>query len=681
MVGLAGRAASRCGHAAADLLAQPRPRGFPVALGRLGRDADGLRHFVVGQATEQPLLEDRRGAREGGRQSGQRGIERQRLVDGVFRQKRFDLVERDGRHAIAALDAPPGARMVDEHASHGVGDGGKERVTIGGLEMALRRQSDVRLVSECRRSERVCVALGSEALTGEAAEILVEQWHQAIERSRCSVAPCLERERHLARRVARPGDRRVVVSRHDGMVTRARAGHTAAVESHDLIASALRAASDTKHLSCAAGVRHDVAAIFGRPELFADREAIVVADRNTYAAAGADVLDSFRRAGARVDEPFIFGPDVYADDRCVRQLQAALQGTPGIPVAVGSGTINDLTKLVAHRLGRPYMAVATAASMDGYTAYGASITYKGSKQTFECPAPLAVAADLETIAKAPAGLNASGYADLLAKIAAGADWIVADAAGIEPIDPAVWQAVQGLLHDWVSSPDDVAAGDPVALRNLVNGLMMSGFAMQAARTSRPASGADHQFSHLWDMQHHTHDGVAPSHGFKVGIGTLASTALYDELFQRGLGATPVAELVARWPAADALEREVRRHFEPGELADKAVEETLAKYPDRERLRDQLERLRRAWPQLVPRLQAQLTPFQRLQEMLRRAGCPCEPEQIGISRQRLRTSYRQAYCIRRRFTVLDVAMLFGEFDTTVDALFAPDGSWGARATLA
>ena len=73
--------------------------------------------------------------------------------------------------------------------------------------------------------------------------------------------------------------------------------------------------------------------------------------------------------------------------------------------------------------------------MDGYTAFGASITHEGSKQTFDCPAPRAVMADLEVIAAAPDGMNAWGYADLLAKITAGADWIVADELGVEPIDP------------------------------------------------------------------------------------------------------------------------------------------------------------------------------------------------------------------------------------------------------
>jgi len=182
------------------------------------------------------------------------------------------------------------------------------------------------------------------------------------------------------------------------------------------------------------------------------------------------------------------------------------------------------------------LAVATAASMDGYTAFGASITHHGSKQTFDCPAPCAVLADLEVIAAAPAPMNAWGYADLLAKNVAGADWILADAAGIEPVDPDVWETVQGRLKDWISDPSGVARNDLGALANLIDGLLMSGFAMQAHQTSRPASGAEHQFSHLWDMQDHTHDGVAPSHGFKVGVGTLASAALHEDLLAHDLGA-------------------------------------------------------------------------------------------------------------------------------------------------
>jgi len=67
----------------------------------------------------------------------------------------------------------------------------------------------------------------------------------------------------------------------------------------------------------------------------------------------------------------------------VERLTASLKQHDAIPVAVGSGTINDLVKLAAHQSGRSYLCVATAASMDGYTAFGASITHQGAKQTFQ----------------------------------------------------------------------------------------------------------------------------------------------------------------------------------------------------------------------------------------------------------------------------------------------------------
>ncbi len=93
--------------------------------------------------------------------------------------------------------------------------------------------------------------------------------------------------------------------------------------------------------------------------------------------------------------------------------------------------------------------------MDGYSAFGASITRNGSKQTFSCPAPVALIADLEVIETAPAGMNASGYADLLAKVNAGADWLVADALGVERIDTTAWKMMHNRLRPWIDNPDGV----------------------------------------------------------------------------------------------------------------------------------------------------------------------------------------------------------------------------------
>src|SRR5947209_5069473 len=151
----------------------------------------------------------------------------------------------------------------------------------------------------------------------------------------------------------------------------------------ELIERALTSARDTKYLAVRGGIRHQAASAF--VQTFARQTATIVADQRTFNAAGRDVYRTFEASGPTVESPFLFGSDVYADERCVDQLRTALANCDAIPVAVGSGTINDLTKLAAHQLNRPYMVVATAASMDGYTAYGASITSHGSKQTFNCP--------------------------------------------------------------------------------------------------------------------------------------------------------------------------------------------------------------------------------------------------------------------------------------------------------
>jgi glycerol-1-phosphate dehydrogenase [NAD(P)+] len=439
------------------------------------------------------------------------------------------------------------------------------------------------------------------------------------------------------------------------------------------IPEALRAARDTRSLELGRGVLGRTPEVFRQQ--FGTKPALLVADTNTFAAAGQLVLDAFRRAGHACREPFVFTePNLYAEHQHVTALEPALSGYDAIPVAVGSGTINDLTKLAAHHAGRPYLAVATAASMDGYTAFGASIDCNGSKQTINCPAPTAVVADLDVICAAPKGMNAAGYADLLAKTTAGADWLLADALGVEAVDRMAWTIVQGGLREALANPAGVREGNLKAVRQLTEGLLLGGFAMQSAKSSRPASGAEHQFSHLWDMQHHVHEGRTPLHGFKVGIGTLAVAGLYDYLLARNLEQLDVPSCCARWPGEADCEQTVRASFSQADLTAVALQESRAKWVDAASLRRQLETLRRVWPDLKARLLQQLIPRQELKALLRAAGAPVEPEEIGISRARLRESFRQACFLRRRFTVLDLAVRCGLLQPALTGLFGPTGPW-------
>jgi glycerol-1-phosphate dehydrogenase [NAD(P)+] len=435
--------------------------------------------------------------------------------------------------------------------------------------------------------------------------------------------------------------------------------------------AALAAARETRAVELGRGVLHRVPEVF-REQFGADREAVIVSDTDTFNAAGRAVQEVLRGAGVAAQPPFIItDPDLYAEYAFIDDLDEWMATHHAIPIAVGSGTINDLTKLVAHHAGRPYMAVATAASMDGYTAFGSSITKDGLKQTFDCPAPVAVVADLDVIADAPYELNASGYADLLAKNTAGADWIVADVLNVEPIDATAWQLVQGRLKEAVDDPAGVRRGDIPALADLTEGLIMSGLAMQWTKTSRPASGAEHQFSHLWDMQRRSHTGDVPSHGFQVGIGTLAIARFYEALLEMPLERIDVDRLAGAWPDEPIIVRRVTELFNSPRLARLAAKETTAKRPAWSSRRHHLTRIADTWSKMKKRLTDHLILSAELARMLQEAGAPTESDAIGISPQRLAESYRQAYHIRRRYTVLDLAERAGVLDACVARIRGDD----------
>ena len=425
------------------------------------------------------------------------------------------------------------------------------------------------------------------------------------------------------------------------------------------IEEALERARDTKALEFGVGCMKKVPDMFKK--LFPGKKAIVVADNNTFKAAGQTVDTYLRESGLDVETPFIFeDPELFAEWKYIEQLEAYLKERDVIAVAVGSGVINDLTKLVSHHLGRRYIIVGTAASMDGYTAYGASITYEGNKQTLDCPAPMGAALDPTIAAKAPEGMSASGYADLMAKIPAGADWIIADCVGSEAVDPFAFALVQDKLRDALSEPDAVAAGDVEATGKLADGLIMSGFAMQAISSSRPASGTDHQFSHFWDMEGLCYEGKHVSHGFKVAIGTLVSTACLEYLLTKDFTKLDIDACLAVWPTWDEMEAHIREIFagKPGHLA-RGLVESKGKYCDKETLRKQI------------------IPFDEVHDCLKRVRSPYEPEMIGVTKERLRSTFRCIPFMRNRFTGIDLIYRCGLMNEVEEHLFGKGGKWEVK----
>src|SRR5699024_9679848 len=153
--------------------------------------------------------------------------------------------------------------------------------------------------------------------------------------------------------------------------------------SQNKISKALSQADETQFLKIGEGILKEIPDIFKTQ--FPGKKGVVVSDKTTYAVAGKEVDNGLSAVDLAFCEPLILDdPDLYANYHFVQKVKSFLASRDAIALAIGSGVVNDLTKLASHELGRSYMCVATAASMDGYAAFGASITKDGAKQTLMC---------------------------------------------------------------------------------------------------------------------------------------------------------------------------------------------------------------------------------------------------------------------------------------------------------
>lgn len=473
------------------------------------------------------------------------------------------------------------------------------------------------------------------------------------------------------------------------------------MDSKERIAKALKVATDTRAVEIGRGASEKAPEIFKKwfPEC---RAVVLVSDNNTWKALGEKVYDYFLSSGIVTEKYIIQKKEFHADWRFVEMADRIIAGdfegarniendpdyaepdaekafrpnseAKYVAVSVGSGAINDICKLASYHYGQSYLSMPTAASVDGYSSFGASISYHNSKQTFSCPAPKLIVADADVLAAAPKQMTAAGYADLAAKVPAGAEWMIADLVGAEPIIPDAWHVLQDHLDDLLANPEGVAQGDPHAVADLFEGLILSGIAMQAAKSSRPASCCDHLFSHILDMTGHRYQGRLQSHGFQVAIGTLTMCAVFDELFKMDMERIDVEECVKAWPTLEQEQQRALEVFKDFPAPDLGYTQITEKYDDAQTVRRQLTVFKEAWPEFKPKLQKQVYSFNKMQDLIRTAGAPYDSSMIGVTRQEIKDMFPKVQLMRFRFNLLDLAKRGRFYDDLVNGVFAPGGPW-------
>lgn len=425
----------------------------------------------------------------------------------------------------------------------------------------------------------------------------------------------------------------------------------------DRITKALSVSTDTKVFEM--GYDHLKLAPKFFKEFFSGEKAKIIADCNTWRVAGEEVFGYFKDSGIETLYYIIPEKEFHAEWRFVEDVENELKKDGAVAVSVGSGVINDLCKLASHHLNQQYLTIPTAASVDGYSSFGASISYKGLKQTFNCPAPAVIIADLGVIENAPKEMTAAGYADLAAKIPAGAEWMIADLFRTEPIIPEAWDVLQNDIDELLDKGD---------ISSIFEGLVLSGFAMQAARSSRPASCSDHLYSHILDMTHHTFNGKSQSHGFQVAIGTLLMCGVFDEFLKMDMSAIDIDKCIGKWPSLEQEQiraKEVCKDFVSPELG---YEMMAKKYDDKETIRKQLTALKAVWPEFRDKLRKQCYTFDKMRDLFIKAGAPYTPEMIGVTWEQLKEMTPIVQVMRARINLFDLAKRAMCYDELVEKSF-------------
>ena len=444
------------------------------------------------------------------------------------------------------------------------------------------------------------------------------------------------------------------------------------MKTQDVINEALSISKATKALEFGKDILDRVPEVFSK--FFPGRKAIVFADKITWGVAGEKIFNEFEKAGMPVCKFLITEDRFHPDWRFVEMLDAEIEKENGVLVAVGSGVINDLAKFSSFRNNQQYICVPTVASVDGYTSATAAINdQRGAKVSFKCNPPAIIVADSGVLASAPYFLNAAGYADLFAKVTSGAEWMIADLFGTEPIHKEAWHLTQDYLKDMLDDPEGVRNGNPATVEKLFLGLALAGIGIEVSGgDTRCVSCAEHLYNHYMDMTHHLNNGRPVSHGFQVALGELMMSAVFDALFTFDFSKLDVDKCVAAWPTLEQEQERAKKIYADFPVPTLGYEEITKKWQPKEKVREQLTLLKTTWPEFKKKLQAQVMPFEQVRELFRRAGAPTCPEDIGLTNADIRKMTDFVQLMRWRINVFDLAKRACVFDELMDKIFGKGG---------
>jgi Glycerol dehydrogenase and related enzymes len=276
------------------------------------------------------------------------------------------------------------------------------------------------------------------------------------------------------------------------------------------------------------------------------KEILLVSDNNTYKALGKCVENELTESGYKINNIILVSDgDLIPDEKAIGRVLVEVNNETQLIVAVGSGSINDICRIISAKTHIPYVIMGTAPSMDGYASTVSPLIIDGAKVTYPGTNPYAIIADSNIMKDAPFEMICAGFGDILGKYTALSDWRLSNTIHNEYFCDTTEKLVRNAMYKCFENIEGAVKRDVKAIQYISEALILSGIAMTLSGNSRPASGAEHHLSHYWEIDKLSRKLEHPLHGNSVGVGTVISAWLYKKLnIEERFGIeTPVPEII------------------------------------------------------------------------------------------------------------------------------------------
>jgi len=398
---------------------------------------------------------------------------------------------------------------------------------------------------------------------------------------------------------------------------------------------------------------------------FAGRKIFIIEDKNTRMAAG-DRVEALLEEEIEVYK-YVFDDEHFIpNESSIGRIVVEIPEDTGLIVAVGSGSINDMARFISFKLHIPYIIIATAPSMDGYTSTVSPLIVDGVKTTYNAVYPNMIIADTDILKEAPMHMLHAGLGDILGKYTALADWRISSMLNGEYFCDLVEELVLETIKKCMGVALKIKDRNPEAIESIMEALVLSGLAIGMVGASRPASGEEHHLSHCWEMVFMDR-GIHTKwlHGNYVGIGVGIIIEAYRYLSSLNI--------------KKVYEKGTYRHLDRDKWINVLSDvygknaENVIRYKadfinfDTDIREKNMIKIMKNWDGIKHVCDGFLPDPETVRNVLKESGAVYHPKEVGIDRELFRKSFIAAKDIRKRYGVLQLLEDIGELEAAADEI--------------